>query len=219
MKYRNRQSGSAIIIILIAVALFAALMYTFMRGSQQGQGNLTAQQAKIAAQELINFFGVVERATNKLRAQGCSENDISFVNSGDTNGFNVHNVSPSAPVDKTCHVFDQNGGKVNFNMDWKKYQIASIAAPNTAQHGNLYFRMLTYSIVDVGTSANDYMVHFNFIKPEICDAYNRILGLTISTANDASPVFGDENATYRGHTTFCRATSSFNQIFFVWLAR
>ena len=50
---KNSQAGNAIIYILIAIALFAALAYVFMRGARTGQGNLTMNQAKLGAQEIV----------------------------------------------------------------------------------------------------------------------------------------------------------------------
>lgn len=63
----NTQSGNVFVIILVAVTLFAALMFTFSRTGSQDTGNLTKQQAKIIAQEILNYAQLVEGAVNRVR--------------------------------------------------------------------------------------------------------------------------------------------------------
>jgi len=225
---RTRQSGNAVLFILIAVALFGALSYTFMRGNKSGQGNLTSNQARIAAQELLAFFNAVEKAANKLRARGCSESDISFANSVDTGPFITGNDSASAPVDKSCHVFDSAGAGLNMNMDWTKYQIplASIPVPYQSQYANVRFNGDYAAIVSLGTNTTELSMAINWVKPEICDAYNQILGQTIdkvTVENDtALPyTYGDTNLSLVGKYNFCHHNSGvdIDQIMYVWLAR
>lgn len=204
-------SGNAVVLVLIGVALFGALAYTFMRGAKQGQGNLTKQQAKIAAQELLDFLGTVEKATNKLRSRGCSESDISFANTGDTGPFVAANDPATAPSDGSCDIFNSSGGGLNFNMNWEKYQISlaeitQYAAGNENQYGNIYFRIGTASTVDVGTAANDLMMHLNFVQPEICRQFNLLQGYTITEVADNSAALGTVNTSYVGKPSVCRYT-------------
>ena len=105
----NPQSGNVFIIILIGIILFAALAYTFTRSGQTGTGNLTAQQTEIAAQEILNYARLIENAVNRLRQNGCSENEISFESAGLTGHANA-----GAPGDNSCHIFDTNGGQVTY---------------------------------------------------------------------------------------------------------
>lgn len=107
----HHQSGNAVLLILLGVALFAALAYTFMRGSQQGQGNMSAQQAKIAAQEIRNSALNIDRAINKLVSRGCSQDQLSL--SGTTNRTTTHYINTWAPSDGSCNVFGSNGGGVS----------------------------------------------------------------------------------------------------------
>lgn len=190
MKKASRQSGNVVLMILIAIALFGALAYTFMRGSQQGQGNLTGNQARIAAQELQTFFTYVDQTANKLRSRGCSVMDLSFSNSGDTGTYVSLNNSATAPVDKSCHVFDAAGGNINFNMDWSRYQLAreSITpASEQYQHGNIVFNYNGFSVPNIGTTANDHLIVLDFVQPSICEAYNQILNVdTNSTLGNLS---------------------------------
>lgn len=217
------QSGNALMLVLIGVVLFSALAFSFMRSGRQGVSNLSSQEADMYAQEILAHFNQVESAFNRLRMKKCSEFDISFRNSGDTNGYETSNDSPTAPPDRSCHIFDANGGKMTFTMDWKKYQIRADVMSDPAQSGNAIYTFNNGSNVGVGTAANDMMVHLNFVRPDICRAYNRILKLEIDTSiADVGPIAGDENTAYANRTTFCRynnATATHGQIRYVYLAR
>ena len=212
MNKNKRQSGNAMVIILVTIALFAALIMTFTRSTEQGAGNMNAQQARMAAQELIAFFNQVDGAVQKLRTKGCSENDISFTNDADTGTFVAANHAAGAPGDFSCHVFKTEGGKVTFNMDWTRYQLlqAEIAPPaEQVQWGNIYFKTNSYGQDGVGTAANDIMAHLNFVKPEICAAFNQL-------QNPDSPQGSQPATAFPGRYSFCVSNTQIRQI---WIAR
>lgn len=106
--YRHAERGNVLIYILIAVALIAALTYTVSRGSRGNTSTLTDQQAKLAAQEIIDYGNDVATAVQKLRLRGCSDTQISFENDIVT-GY----ANPNAPSDNSCHVFDIAGGALS----------------------------------------------------------------------------------------------------------
>lgn len=101
------QGGSAIIFILLGIALFAALCYAFMRGMQGGTGSFSTQQSKIIAQEIINSSLQVERGVQKLLRRGCSQDDISMEKAPSRVGLLWENSN--APTDKSCHLFEPEG--------------------------------------------------------------------------------------------------------------
>ncbi len=129
---KNSQSGNVFIIILVGIVLFAALAYTFTRSGQTGVGNLTAQQSEIAAQEILNYARLVEGAVNRLRQNGCSENDISF----EAANLAGH-VNASAPGDNSCHIFDENGGQVTYQDPTTNWLDSNLSAGGF--FGDYYF--------------------------------------------------------------------------------
>ena len=120
---RTSESGNVFILILLGVFLFGALMYSFSRSANQGAGNLSKQQAKIAAQEILNYARLVEGAVDRVRRNGCSESEISFENDVVT-GY----TNPNAPTDKSCHIFDDEGGKVSYPANLNQWLEKSYSA-------------------------------------------------------------------------------------------
>lgn len=108
---RSSQRGNAMVYILVGIVLFAALAYTLMRGSNSGQGNMSAQQAKIQSSEIMNYAQSVENAIDTLRRKGCSENELSFdYDIPGTTGYE----NPNSPPDYSCHVFRPEGGSITY---------------------------------------------------------------------------------------------------------
>jgi hypothetical protein len=176
---RQSERGNAIVLILIGVALFGALAMTFMRGSKQGQGNLSKQQTKLAAQEMMDYSTQIRNAIHKLLQKGCSENELNFYNT--TYIFMNNNIAsvnnPNAPSDKSCNVFDEAGGKIqpyllspNYQGDTGGGSLASIS-------------LMQVDIKGVGTTANDIIVIIPHIKRDICLAINESLGIPLVTGD------------------------------------
>lgn len=111
MKKHNTQSGSVFLYILIGISLFAALSYTVSRGSRTGTGTLTNEQAKLAAQEIIDYGNTVVNAVQKMKLRGCADTEISFENSVDTDYANGN-----SPLDESCHIFSSEGAGLTFKI-------------------------------------------------------------------------------------------------------
>jgi len=111
------QKGNVIVFVLIGVALFGALIFSFIKSSQENQQSLTDLQISLTIQEFFNDMNVFSKTIDKLRQRGCSEDQISFENS-----TNLNYSNPNAPVDKSCHLFDAAGGGLN----WKTLAVGSV---------------------------------------------------------------------------------------------
>ena len=163
MRLRSRESGNVVILILLAVGLFAALAYTFMRGSEQGHGNLTSNQAKIVAQEIISYSSQVDRTVQKLLQKGCSESQLSFEHSP-FDGSDTAYDNPNSPSDFSCHVFHGDGGR-----------LIEPAVPPGAGASATYIYMADNALSGIGTSNNDMIVMAYNIDPALCTYMNKYL--------------------------------------------
>lgn len=101
-------SGNALFLILIAVALFAALSYAITQ-SGRGSGSITQEKIGIDAANIIQYAGTVQAAINRMMVVNkCADTQISFENPNEPTLY----ANPTSPSDKSCHVFDPNGGNV-----------------------------------------------------------------------------------------------------------
>lgn len=162
-KIKNKnQSGNVFIIIMLGVFLFGALMFFFARGSSQGTGNLTKQQAKIAAQEILNYARLVEGAVNRVRRNGCSESEISFDNAV-VAGYS----NPNSPIDESCHIFEDGGGKVSYT-----------SPPSNTTSLNWFFDSGVYVrgiAEETALSGADLVILLPDISKTICENINSML--------------------------------------------
>jgi hypothetical protein len=104
MNRSHPERGSAIIMLFIAVALFAALAYAFMQGSKGSTALVTNEAAKASATASQDCTNIVNMAIKRLELKGCA-NKVSFNGDGT-------NDQVGAPADGSCSIFHPNGGGV-----------------------------------------------------------------------------------------------------------
>jgi len=173
-KSNYSQKGNAFIIILAGVFLFAALMFTFTKSGQKGTGNLTKNQAKIAAQEILNYAQLVEGAVDLVRRNGCSENEINF-----SNAFISGYSNTAAPSNGSCDVFNSAGGKATFQD----------AQGNWTTGTNNWVFNAQFQITDIGStcasaSCADLSLNLEGLQTNVCQEINKSLFGDASIAVD-----------------------------------
>lgn len=174
----NPRSGNVVVFVLIAVMLFAALAYTFMRGSREGTGNLTTQQAKIAAQEVMSFGTELERTVNKLRQRGCSETQFDFYNTNwmFVNTTLIFPLNHNASAVAGCSVFGADGNMTANVFPIPYFEFTTLAG-NNSQFG--HSRVFRISIPGVGVASSEEMAYsLGRLKQSICLEINKQLGIT-----------------------------------------
>lgn len=166
MQLNNKsQAGNVFVIILGGVFLFGALMFTFSRSGSKGSGNLTKQQTKIIAQEIISYANMVESAVNRVRRNGCSENEINFDNAVVAGYSNT-----GAPIDGSCDIFSATGGKIDYTApDPAAFDSGSSANFSFGEHfftgGNVAPEM-------EDPARNELLYMINFLKRDVCVEIN-----------------------------------------------
>lgn len=175
----SKQSGNAIILILIAIFLFGALAAAFTRGMRAGQGSLSANQARLKAVEIADYFSTVDRAIQKLRRRGCAELSIDFTSSADNGYYQAINAAPTAPPDFSCHIFHANGAGLTPSIDPKEYQVSFDAVKASYNPGAMLYE--TYGNVSFrdGMFGGVVPMFIAQAKPEICNQYNLLMKLDI----------------------------------------
>jgi len=174
---RTKQEGSVIIWILIMVALFAAVSFAMFQGSRTTASTIGGEKSKILASEILSYGQQMKDAISVLKAEGCRDEQLSFDQTIDT----LYN-NPSAPSDKTCHVFDAAGAGVRFDppsIEW-------LDRTQTTQPG---FGRLIFTghntVYQVGTdcasgatTCSELLLLIPYVKPELCRAVNKALSIT-----------------------------------------
>ena len=102
---RQSEKGSALVWVLIAVALFAALSYTVAGMMRVGSPEMiTGQKAQLYADSILDYARALRQAVQGLRIDGCSDTDVSFTNT------TVSGYAHTPAVIDGCKVFAKDGG-------------------------------------------------------------------------------------------------------------
>ncbi len=108
MNMINSQRGNVLVIILIAVALFAALSFV-VSNMMRGGASIGREKSGIYASEILTYAQSLSEAVRMVRiSNGCEDTDISFEN----NIVAGYEHSPVATDD--CKIFHSSGGGVSY---------------------------------------------------------------------------------------------------------
>lgn len=218
------EAGNALFLILIAVALFAALSYAVTNSGRSG-GTIEKEKVTLAASRIIQHVGELHNAVNRLRViQRCSDVQLSFWHDG--NGDGVEDAldsyyNPFSPTDKSCHIYDNNGGAVAYLEPDRSWLDSS---QSSVPHYGQYYTTANNWVAGVGTdgsgslcaggagdgSCKDLLTGVPFLSQEICYEINRQIGWGVdsegtpyidngnsygySNSGSTAPFTGDYNA-------------------------
>lgn len=105
----THQRGIAIGPILAVVAILAVLAAAIAAGSGAFNGDTSAVKLKAQATAILGYVNELQIGVDRVMSR-CPDTQISLANSVDSG----YAENPLAPSDKSCHVFDVNGGGVLF---------------------------------------------------------------------------------------------------------
>lgn len=172
-----KQKGNAVVYILIAIALFGALSYTFIRGSRTGSTEINSQRLKILASEMINAGKHLQTTVSRMRRKGCSENQFNFYYNGlgHTSYSNVQ-----SPADFSCHIYHPAGGNMIPFQTTAGMQTFVAWQSGFGYSGD-------YRIDNVGTINSDLIAAIPDISLAMCNEINRQLGVTSMPSRGGNP--------------------------------
>ncbi len=175
----ERQKGSAIVWILLMIALFAALNYAVSQGSRTNGDKISRENAKLAANDILNYGRTIREAVQTLQINGCDDTEISFDQVAVTGYLNSN-----APPDNSCHVFHPNGGGVRLQEIEDSIQ--------TIVSGNEYPRFLgSTTFTNAGSTDAELYLHVRSRSQQACTIYNDKVGIT-NISDDAPTENGAE---------------------------
>lgn len=209
----TRQSGNALFLILIAVALFAALSYAVTQSSRGGGASASKEQNIIYASRIVQLSTTIENAITKLQISNeCSDTQISFENPVFFQFPWDHYVNSNAPADKTCHVFAADGGGVSpAQLLAEAFTPCCVDGLRDTEYR--YPRFSGEGIADLGLGDPELTLLVGGLKKDVCIELNNKLGVdnpggdppTISSTcynNQAgfTGTYGSSNVTWCGLT-------------------
>ncbi len=198
---RNKETGSVLFYILLAIALMAALHFFFSRSqgpssSLAGKGN-----AKTAASQIIEYSHQLEASVQKIISSGYSEGQISF------NSSNGPLYDVAQCPDDGCKVYK----KVPYVIPDTNWLDTSQSASSRFKE---WYATAQTCVVGIGTggngcqsdpnSAKDLVVFLLYLKKDICMEINK--SLNIPNNSDDAPTFSGGSAF---HTTYQRFAGGF----------
>lgn len=170
------EQGNVFAIILLAVVLFAALVFVISRGFDTGTTRMTSTQARNFATDIVTYAASVERSVGYIIQNGVSEEDISFEN-GVVSGYDH---TPAAA--SNAKVFGSStGGGLSFKSPLENQ---SSSATNKW--------LFTGGIVVTDQESNSLsdLIMTLPVGYDVCAEINRQLGVSIDLTADQGSVTG-----------------------------
>jgi hypothetical protein len=167
------EAGNAILIVLIAIALFVALIFFLSKSSSYTRGE--TEFAALRAQEITTYAEKVGNAVQSMMmTNGCLAAQISFENAGDYINASSGNL---------CKVFHTNGGGMKFlTPPAESIDTAAAAAAGSALAGNYYFEG-NACVTGMGTgpaasacsaTTAELLIILPWVKEDVCRQINQI---------------------------------------------
>lgn len=172
------QRGSAIIYVLLGIALFAAVMFAVSRSNNSGSvGIMGKGNAKTQATSILNYATTIATEVGKLQSKGCSENQIGLNNPNMTE----ENVNTSTD----CQVFSSAGGKVTYKSN---DSLGAQAHKFTGRCG----------VSGVGSSTH-LVFMLNGMSRETCIEINKLLGIPAVDGEPPQLTYVCSNSAWNGN--------------------
>jgi hypothetical protein len=175
----GRQNGSALFLILIAVALFAALSYAMTQSSRSGGGSISREQTELKAARLMSYMGEIQAAVSRMVLSGVLPTALQF------NTVLLNGVPCTSGA--SC-VFAPDGGGVTF-QDWPVFF-------QYANHNRLKFYPAGAgaSVQGLGSASDEVLMLVTFpdgtsAQDAICDVINTKLGLPLKASQPMNSAF------------------------------
>lgn len=195
------QRGNALILLLVTIGLLAALSLAIMRTSSKTQGDISEEQARILAEQIMRSAQTYETAVQRLvNINRCSENELNFANAYTT----IDYTNAAAPADNHCDLFNANGAGLQYGAPNPDFLDPANSAKTS--YGDLVWNA-SQCILDIGTgdsacsqsSTIDLILIIPHIREDICIEINKMNGIT--NPSGIPPTEEQQGSTFDGSFT------------------
>lgn len=108
----NKQTGSAIHLILVAVALFGALSYAFTNSTRTSISFIDSAEREANATGALSRSNDVLAGLKRLKLRGCKDSEISY--EGPPFNASTGSYNSSSPKDYSCHLYHIKGASIMY---------------------------------------------------------------------------------------------------------
>lgn len=198
----SNESGNALWVILLTVALLAALTATISRSTDTAEQSGNIELYRIHASDIMRHASSVRETVNGIRLKGIGENQISFENSFTSADYTNANAAGCLE----CLVYGSAGGGLSYrapNPEWLD------SGQSSQTHYGEWYIPRAVCVADVGRgSANCYndassneelVLVLPWIKQGLCRQINAMLKVTPS--GDPAPK-NDDHAFSAGYPVY-----------------
>ena len=175
------ENGIAIGPILFVVALLAVLASAIAAGS--GAFNSDTSEVKIKAQAtaILGYVDELQIGVDRVMSR-CPDTQISLANSVDSG----YAENPLAPSDKSCHIFDVNGGGILFKEPPPDVDLTAV--PAEIRHYFIHTKNQMqffgqYVPVGVSSAGNELVILLPGVKKELCLKINDMVGAAMQSGD------------------------------------
>ena len=179
---KTQQRGIAIGPILAVVAILAVLASAIAAGSGSFNGDTSAVKLKAQATAILGYVDEVQIGVSRVLSR-CPDTQISLANSVDSG----YAENPLAPTDKSCHVFDVNGGGILFKEPHPDVDLTGV--PEVIRHYFIHTRSQIIGFgkyipdVQADNSGNELIIMLPGITRELCLKINDIVGVKMESGD------------------------------------
>lgn len=163
----KNESGNVLFYILIAVVLFAALNFAVSR-MNRGAPESNAELRRVQASEILQSARAMQTAVRAMTIEGVEDTEVSF----ETLALAGYNY---ASCGDDCQVFAADGGGMSYAApvvsDW-----LDSSQSFGANYGAWVFSG-NNDVVDVGTAAPDLLMILPWVRRDVCEMLNTMLGI------------------------------------------
>ena len=176
----TQQRGIAIGPILAVVAILAVLASAIAAGSGSFTGDTSAVKVKAQATAILGYVDEVQIGVSRVLSR-CPDTQISLANSVDSG----YAENPLAPADKSCHIFDVNGGGILFKEPPPDVDLTSVPAEIRHYFIHTYIQANRFgkNAGEGDNSANELVITLPGITRDLCLKINDMVGVTMESGD------------------------------------
>lgn len=200
--YSFTQRGSALFLILLGIALFAALSFAvtqMMRTSDQSVSSAIGNSEKkdLNVSDVQQFLEAIRLSVQQMTStQNVPESNIDFKNDVykiASGAANVANINGNC-INDSCHVFmpyNPNGLRpMIFSGLATTPEQSNVALPKNG-HGQIY----QIAIDGVGSTEPELVFVIHGVQPDFCNYFNQKQGVTTTYSGSTTLTLIGENST------------------------